>query len=290
MSMPHNDIGLEQYVSDWRPEAVVTVDGLSATRAADLGATLDLDVVPQPGDDLPPMWHWVYFTEWPRTADLGADGHPRDGHFLPPIPHRRRMFAGGRLTIHTPLVLGRQTTRRAEVVTTNVKHGKTGELLFVTVRYEFAQDGQSRMTEEQDLVYRSDNGSLTTFERVTEPLAARSAPWACEPSTHPALLFRFSALTANAHRIHYDEQYTTQVEGFPALVVHGPLIAIYMSELARTEGQRPVRSFEDRLKRPVFVGDPILAQGGMAADGTTAELSVVSGADNVHATATAGYA
>ncbi|WP_197383359.1 FAS1-like dehydratase domain-containing protein [Mycolicibacterium mengxianglii] len=290
MSVEPNSTGLEQYVSDWQPEPVSSAEVLSAERAAELAATLDLDFVPQPGDALPAMWHWVYFNEWPPTAELGADGHPRDGHFLPPIPHRRRMFAGARLTIHEPLVLGRPATRDAVVTSTRVKQGKTGELLFVTVRYAYSQDDTPRMTEEHDLVYRSDPGSSTPFRRVTEPLPEPSAPWAAEPHTHPALLFRFSALTSNAHRIHYDQEYTTKVEGFPGLVVHGPLLALFMSELARTRSERPLRTFDFRLMRPVFVGDGIRAQGTPAPDGSGAELSVVSGAGDVHASAQAGYA
>ena len=284
-----SNAGLEQYVSDWVPQSQSSTEVLATARAAELAATLDLDQMPRDGDALPAMWHWIYFTEWPPTAELGADGHPRNGHFLPPIPNRRRMFAGGRLTIHSPLILGQPATRDAEVVSTKVKHGRTGELLFVTVRYQFSQDGQSRMAEEHDLVYRSDTGSTTSFHRVTEPLPAQSTPWAMEPETHPALLFRFSALTSNAHRIHYDEQYTTQVEGFPGLVVHGPLLAIFMSELARANSERPLHTFNFRLAKPVFVGDEIRAQGTPDADGATAELSVISGADNVHASAQAGY-
>lgn len=282
-------MSLDQYIQDWNPTPLAGTEVLDADTAARFAATLDLDITVGHGDPLPPMWHWFYFTEFPPTADLGADGHPRDGHFLPPIPHRRRMFAGARLQIHEPVLLGKQTTRRSEVVTTKVKQGKTGELLFVTVRNEFSQDDRVHMTEEQDLVYRSDSGAATPFVKVDDPLEAPSTPWVSEPQTHPALLFRFSALTANAHRIHYDQQYTTTVEGFPGLVVHGPLLALYMSELARTQSDRPLRSFDFRLSKPVFVGDPIRAQGTPAADGDTAELSVISGAGTVHATATACY-
>lgn len=280
---------LEKYASDWQPEPSSVTEILSTTRAAELAATLDLDVFLRSGDALPAMWHWVYFTEWPATADLGTDGHPRDGHFLPPIPNRRRMFAGGRLTIHAPLILGQPATRVAAVVAVRAKRGKSGELLFVTVRYEFSQDGHHRITEEQDLVYRSDTRPSTSFERIAEPLPPQSSPWTIEPITHPVLLFRFSALTANGHRIHYDQQYTKQTEGFPALVVHGPLLAMYMSELARTSSERPLHTFEFRLTRPVFVGSQIRAQGTPSADGTSAELSLVSGTANVHATARAGY-
>ncbi|MGB3482076.1 MAG: hypothetical protein WBB07_07630 [Mycobacterium sp.] len=281
--------GLEQYVRDWRSGPVHTTDVMSPQRADELAATLDLEFSAHPGDPLPPLWHWVYFGDWPPTADLGADGHPRNGHFLPPIPHRRRMFAGGRLRVAEPLLLGEPATRRAALVSTAVKHGKTGELLFVTVRYEFSQDGQLRITEEQDLVYRSDAGSGMSFGRVTEAPAVPSAPWVAEPVTHPALLFRFSALTSNAHRIHYDQPYATGVEGFPGLVVHGPLLAIYMAELARVNSDRRLSEFHFRLQRPVFVGDPIRVQGRID-DDDTAVLTVSSGAGTVHASATAGFA
>lgn len=254
-------MSLDEYTQDWKPKPLSSTEVLSADTARQFAATLDLDITVGDGDALPPMWHWFYFTEFPPTAELGDDGHPRDGHFLPPIPHRRRMFAGARLRIHEPALLSRPATRTSEVVTTKVKQGKTGELLFVTVRNEITQDGRSRMTEEQDLVYRSDSGAATPFAKVDEPLEKATAPWVTEPHTHPALLFRFSALTANAHRIHYDHQYTTAVEGFPGLVVHGPLLALYMSELARTRNDKTLNSFDFRLSRPVFVGDPIRAQG-----------------------------
>ena len=281
---------LSQYISDWQPEPVETTDMLSPQPARELAATLDLADELTAGDPLPSLWQWVYFHDWPPTADLGADGHPRDGHFLPPIPKRRRMFAGGRVTMNSPLVLGEPALRRCEVIAKTVKHGRTGEMLFVTVRYEYHQYGQTRLTEEQDLVYRSDSGSTTPFNLVTEPLAAQSTPWAARPVNHPALLFRFSALTGNAHRIHYDEPYTTTVEGFPGLVVHGPLLAIYMAELLRANsGGRSAGGFEFRLQRPVFVGDEIRVQGTPADNGSAVELNVVSGNGITHASARATY-
>ncbi|ORA31581.1 MaoC/PaaZ C-terminal domain-containing protein [Mycobacterium aquaticum] len=279
---------LARHIADWAPEPVESSDPLSPQRATHLAATLDLDDAFAAGCALPPLWQWIYFSEWPRTADLGADGHPRDGHFLPPIPNRRRMFAGGRTTISSPLVLGEPAVRRSEIAATAVKQGSTGELLFVTVRSSYRQSENLRLVEEQDLVYRSDDGTSTAFTKVTEPLAAQSTPWSAEPAPNPALLFRFSALTANAHRIHYDEAYTTGTEGFPALVVHGPLLAIYMAELLRAQdpGHRVAR-FDFRLRRPVFVGDRIRVQGEPA-DGAV-NLSVVSGSGVAHATATATY-
>jgi 3-methylfumaryl-CoA hydratase len=286
--MPETADTLARHIADWAPEPVESSDPLIPQRATDLAATLDLDATFSAGSALPPLWQWIYFAEWPRTAELGADGHPRDGHFLPPIPNRRRMFAGGRMTISSPLVLGEPAVRRSEIAGTTVKHGRTGELLFVTVRSTYRQDENLRLVEEQDLVYRSDDGTATAFTRATEPLAAQSTPWSAEPTTNPALLFRFSALTANAHRIHYDEAYTTGTEGFPALVVHGPLLAIYMAELLRAQDpQHRVARFDFRLRRPVFLGDRVRVQGEPADDAVI--LSVVSGSGVTHATATATY-
>jgi 3-methylfumaryl-CoA hydratase len=281
--------GLAGYLGDWHPTPVAVVDELAAGGAQQLAATLDLDEAFSSGDALPPVWQWLYFNDWPPTSALGADGHPRDGHFLPPIPNRRRMFAGGRLTVHKPLRLGQAAQRQSSVTDIRVKSGRTGELLFVTLRHEFHQGGELAMVEEQDAVYRSDAGASTPFARAVEPLGEPGAPWAARPITTPPLLFRFSALTANAHRIHYDEQYTTATEGFPGLVVHGPLLAIYMSELVRaTEPGRAFRGFEFRLSKPVFVGDAIEVQG--VPTGDTVELAVISGAGTTHASATATFA
>lgn len=278
-------MNLEQYVADWRPQPLHTDDPLVPETARRLAATLDINENVSAGTELPALWHWVYFTEWPVTAALGPDGHPLAGHFLPPVPNRRRMFAGGRLTVTAPLRLGLIAQRHAAVTDIRVKSGRTGELLFVTVRQEFHQDGELRLVEEQDIVYRSDDGSATAFSRATDPLPVSSAPWSTHPHTHPALLFRFSALTANAHRIHYDQEYAGGVEGFPGLVVHGPLLAMYMAELARCRGHM-LRSFEFRLSQPVFVGDPIEVQG--TPDGPAAKLAVIS-CNGVHASATAAW-
>lgn len=282
--------GLSRYLQNWQPQPQETSDIVTAQRAQQLAATLDLADVVTAGHSLPPLWQWVYFLDWPPTADLGPDGHPLAGHFLPPIPNRRRMFAGGRMTINAPLVVGESASRRSAVVGTRLKQGRTGELLFVTVRHEYRQNGGVRLVEEQDLVYRSDDGSTARFSRVNEPCTAQSTPWAAQPVTYPSLLFRFSALIGNAHRIHYDEPYTTAVEGYPGLVVHGPLLALYMAELVRANSAgRAMGTFEFRLQRPVFVGDEFWVLGTPAGDDRATELMVVSGGGATHASATAGY-
>jgi 3-methylfumaryl-CoA hydratase len=158
------------------------------------------------------------------------------------------------------------------------------------VRHEYSQNGQPRLVEEQDLVYRSDDSSTTSFSPASEPLGAQTTPWGTHPRINPCLLFRFSALTGNAHRIHYDQPYATAVEGYPGVVVHGPLLAVYMAELVRTHSRgRTVGEYEFRLLRPVFGGDDIRVQGTPADDDGSVALSVVSGNGTAHASAKATY-
>lgn len=273
------------YLTDWRPPPAQAVDGIAAHRARELAATLDLPHEFAKGTSLPLLWHWIYFHDWPKTADLGIDGHPLTGPYLPPIPHRRRMFAGGRINLMSPLVVGVSAMRHSAIAHTVIKRGRTGDLLFVTLRHRYIQSDQVCLIEEQDLVYRSDESSSTPFTRVMEPLALPPATWTAQPRTHPALLFRFSALTANAHRIHYDEAYATQTEGFPGLVVHGPLLAMYMAGLMTSHVSIDgAVAFEFRLSKPVFVEDLFQVQSDPTDDGATA--TVVSGAETVHASAT----
>jgi 3-methylfumaryl-CoA hydratase len=281
--------GLASYATGWWPEPLAAFDALDPIRAQQLGATLDLDESLGQGDALPPLWHWVYFPDWPATESLGPDGHPAEGHFLPPLPHRRRMFAGGRLTITSPLLLGEPTERRSSITDIAVKTGRTGQLMFVTVQHEYRQRGTVSMLEEQDIVYRSEEAPRTTFSRPGELLGGAEKAWCARPVTHPSLLFRFSALTSNAHRIHYDETYTMATEGYPALVVHGPLLAIYMAELARAHaGGRAIEILQFRFLKPVFVGAHIEVRGEPGDD--TASMLVVSGVDTVHASASVRFA
>ncbi|WP_083734734.1 MaoC family dehydratase N-terminal domain-containing protein [Actinomadura sp. CNU-125] len=255
-------------VAGWAPETRETTEVIGAAPAAALAGVLDIG---PPGEELPPLWQWLYFLERPAQHELGADGHPREGRFLPPIPDRRRMFAGGRFRIAEPLRVGDTVTRRDELASTAVKNGRSGEMLFVTVRHTFLRDGTEIAVEEQDLVYRSGDPADRPAGRPEAPAGpppeppAVDAPWTLPMTADPVLLFRFSALTYNAHRIHYDEEYATGVEGHAGLVVHGPLLAILCLELPRRADVR-VRELSFRARRPVFAGRPFTAAG--APDGT----------------------
>ena len=198
--------------------------------------------VPRADEALPLLWHWVYLLDRPPQAILGADGHPaRDAIPSPPGPGLRRMFAGGRVSQHGPLRIGAEATRRTWQASSARKQGRSGPLHFITVRSEISQDGRVVITEEQDLVYREPTGGAPAPAADATPAPASPDPQPQAPpagardwlvEVNPVLLFRFSALTYNAHRIHYDRDYA-RAEGYPGLLVHGPLQALLMAELAR---------------------------------------------------------
>lgn len=256
---------LTEYVADWHPGTVTDEDALPPGPAAALSALLDL---PEPaakaGDPLPPLWQWLYFLHWAPQRDLGPDGHLADGRFLPPIPGRRRMFAGGRAEVRSPLRLGEPAERVSSLAAVTPRQGRSGELLFVTERQEFHQGGRLCLVEEQDIVYRSGESAPPARPDAVDATAVprSDSPWQLRLQPDERLLFRLSALTANAHRIHYDAPYCQQVEGYPGLVVHGPLLALLMLELVRTNApERAVRAFSYRLHRPAFAGEHLLAYG-----------------------------
>ncbi|MGP4029158.1 FAS1-like dehydratase domain-containing protein [Actinomadura sp. 3N407] len=243
-------------IAGWAPEPRETVEVIGAAPSAALAGVLDVE---PPGEELPPLWQWLHFLERPARRELGADGHPREGRFLPPIPDRSRMFAGGRFRVHEPLRVGDAVTRRDELASTAVKNGRSGEMLFVTVRHTFLRGGVEIAVEEQDLVYRS-GGAASRPAEVSFEAPQVKAPWTLPMAADPVLLFRFSALTYNAHRIHYDETYATEVEGHGGLVVHGPLLAILCLELPRRAGLK-VTELSFRARRPVYARQPFVAAG-----------------------------
>lgn len=205
-----------------------------------------------PGDALPMMWHWVYLLDRPAQADLGPDGHPLRGVLpAPPEPGRRRMWAGGQVRTLAPLVIGQRATRRTRVIDTVEKHGRSGRLTFVSVAHEISQSGTVCVLERQDVVYRDLGGSSPTAHPGDDQPAG-DGEW--ELPIDPTLLFRFSALTYNGHRIHYDREYATLAEGYPGLLTHGPLQALMMAESARRDGliNATGASCDYRLVAPLF--------------------------------------
>ncbi|MDZ4307284.1 FAS1-like dehydratase domain-containing protein [Allopontixanthobacter sp.] len=205
------------------------------------------------GDTLPLLGHWLHFWDVQPPGALGRDGHPATGIFPPPAALPRRMWAGGRILFRAPLLLGAAVTRTSTVMSVRQKTGRTGPLLFVTVRHEIHEGGTLAVSEEQDLVYRGSAGGPQSSPAPAAGLpAAPDADWTVIVDPDPVLLFRFSALTMNGHRIHYDRQYAVEEEFYPGLVVQGPLQAILMLRLATAHLARPVTSFEFRGQKPAI--------------------------------------
>jgi 3-methylfumaryl-CoA hydratase len=262
------------HLRDWIGRSETVHDLVTATHCAALAATLDREPErPAPGTVLPPLWHWLYFLPLHRQSEIGADGHAQRGGFLPPVALPRRMWAGSQFSFHTPIRVGDAVRRVSTIENISEKSGRSGPLVFVKVRHEvFCNDSpQAALTEFHDIVYRE---PARPGEAAPAPQAApASAAWRRSITPDDVLLFRYSALTFNGHRIHYDRRYVTEVEGYPGLVVHGPLIATLLMDLLRRE--RPdatVTRFEFRAVRPTFDLHPFSVQGQPAGDGKSIRL------------------
>jgi 3-methylfumaryl-CoA hydratase len=256
----------------WEGRSETLHDEITAAPVRNLSATLDRDdPLPAAGTQLPPLWHWLYFLPAHRQSEIGADGHARRGGFLPPVPLPRRMWAGGRLQWHAPLHVGEKVARTSTIASVTPKAGRTGDLVFVLVKHEVRNAQGLALSEEHDIVYRA---AAQPGDPVAPPQpASLDASWSREIVPDDVLLFRYSALTFNGHRIHYDRKYVTEVEGYPGLVVHGPLIATLLVDLVRRE--RPdarFRSFSFKAVRPTFDLHPFRVCGRPSADGKGARL------------------
>ena len=237
-------------------------------------ATLDRDDPdPVPGTPLPFLWHWLFFLPHHRQSEIGPDGHAKRGGFLPPVPLPRRMWAGGRLSwrADNPLRVGDDVQRLSTIQSVTHKSGRTGDLLFVLVQHQVSNAQGVSLTEEHDIVYRA---AAQPGDPVPAPTAAETgAAWQRDITPDDVLLFRYSALTFNGHRIHYDRRYVTEVEGYPGLIVHGPLIATLLMDLLRRHAPNAfVTRFEFKAVRPTFDLHPFRVNGQPSADGKTVRL------------------
>lgn len=253
-------------------QVVSRTEVLTPEAAKALAGLLDIDP-PDPPGDLPPLWHWVYLLERRPQRDLGPDGHPATGIPAPPVPGRLRMFAGGRVVLHAALHLHEPATRKTRLVRTVDKQGRSGPMTFATVRNEIEQGGRTVVTDEQDIVYRAGGSSLPVPSTSGDaPGARRTAIGSLEMAVDPVVLFRFSALMYNSHRIHYDTEYAGR-EGYPGLVVHGPLQALLMGECLRRSGAPLVgRRFAYRLLTPIFGAQRLRITAHQDTDGLTAHV------------------
>lgn len=238
----------------WVGRQEVAHDRLDAARSNALRAALAHGEPLRDGDDMPVLHHWLHFWNVVPPAGIGADGHPAKGGFLPPVSLPRRMWAGGRLEFIAPLRLGEAMTRTSTILSVTPKSGKSGNLVFVTVKHELSGANGLAIVEEQDLVYREAATSTMPAPRADGPVPAATWRETVDPNT--VLLFRYSALTMNGHRIHYDRPYAMSEECYPALVVHGPLQATLLAELAVRRGG-PLRTFSFRGQTPAFDVAPL---------------------------------
>jgi len=238
----------------WQGRSETLADDITAAPVRALSATLDRDdPLPQAGTRLPELWHWLYFLPHHRQSEIGDDGHAKRGGFLPPVPLPRRMWAGGRLNWEAgnPLQVGDKVERTSTIASVTHKAGRTGELVFVLVRHKLRNERGLALTEEHDIVYRA---AAAPGEKAPPPTPApKDAAFSRDIAPDDVLLFRYSALTFNGHRIHYDRRYAEDVEGYGGLVVHGPLIATLLLDLMQTQlpADRIAR-FEFKAKRPTF--------------------------------------
>jgi 3-methylfumaryl-CoA hydratase len=261
-------------LKEWIGKSETVRDVVTATPYAALSAILDRDPErPPAGTRLPALWHWLYFLPLHRQSDIGPDGHAKRGAFLPPVPLPRRMWAGSQFEFHAPLAIGDKLVRVSTIHDVTEKSGRSGTLVFVKVRHEISREGEREpaIVEFHDIVYReaANPGDVAPSPKAA-PTAAR---WEKQWVPDDVLLFRYSALTFNGHRIHYDRRYVTEVEGYPGLIVHGPLQATLLVDLLRHKlPDAVVARYEFRAVRPVFDTHPFFVCGEPQADGKSFRL------------------
>ena len=271
----------------WVGRTETISDEITSVPIAELSATLDFDApIPKPGDSLPPLRHWLYFLSIHRQSALGPEGHAMRGSFLPPVPLPRRMWAGGRFLFHHALVVGARYTRTSRILDVRQKQGRTGPLVFVVVRHEIGNAEGLALIEEQDIVYR-EHPKMGDLVPAPQP-APQDAKWERTIRPDNVLLFRYSALTFNAYRIHYDYRYATEIEGYPGLVVHGPLIATLLIDIVRRQmPQARVAEFRFRAVSALVDTGPFSVCGKPESDEKTISLWAKDESGGLAMTATA---
>jgi 3-methylfumaryl-CoA hydratase len=262
---------MSDHLEDWIGRSETLRDTVAAAPVRGLNATLDHPAIAvDDGTPLFPLWHWLYFLPQHRQSEIGPDGHARRGGFLPPVPLPRRMWAGSQFEFRSPVRIGDAVERTSTIADVTRKDGRTGPLVFVKVRHEVRCNGAAEpaIVELHDIVYRE---ARKPGDVEPPPSPAERGEWQREIVPDDVLLFRYSALTFNGHRIHYDRKYVTEVEGYPGLVVHGPLIATLLMDLVRRHApEAQVATFRFKAVRPTFDLHPFRVNGRR--DGDTVKL------------------
>jgi 3-methylfumaryl-CoA hydratase len=252
-------------IREWLGRTRRDEDEITLGAARRLAATLDRDpAVLRRGDELPESWYAILFGPIALQSTLGRDGHPRTGDFLPPLAGTRRVFGGRRTRFVEPLKIGEVVSRVSTVTGTKQKSGSTGPFTLVTVTHEISGPSGLAIVEEQDIVYRAAVEAGAAAPQRKPAQAPAEPAWSRPVDLDPVLTFRYSALTFNAHRIHYDLPYTREVEGYPALLMNGGLTALLLIETARPHLPRPVAGYAARASSPLFVGQRVTFNGRLA--------------------------
>lgn len=271
----------------WIGQTEVVEEVIAETPVRMRAAMLDHDdPPPRAGDPIPPLSHWTYLIPSHLQSELAEDGHAVRGVFMPPVPLPRRMYAGGRVQFLKPIRIGEKATRTGRVTDLVAKQGRSGQLVFASVRQEIEGEDGLALVEEQDIVYR-EHPRNPAAPLAPGPSAALTAEHERTFLPDEAMLFRYSALLFNAHRIHYDRRYVTEVESYPGLVVHGQLVATCLADLAVRAWRKPLASFSFRAQQPLFDGSPFTACGAMEGEGL--ELWATNAAGGVTMTAQATF-
>lgn len=258
----------EPALAAWIGRTEEAHDTVTAAPLAGLAATLDHGTPPWPEGTVPPLGHWLYFLPRARQQDIAQDGHPHRGGFLPPVALPRRMWAGGRLDFLAPLTVGQGMRRLSTIKDVSAKSGRSGDMVFVAVQHEIFTPQGLAVREIHDIVYRQP--ARPGDAPPPAELPPTQAVWRRDLVPDPVLLFRYSALTFNGHRIHYDRDYCRDVEGYPGLIFHGPLTATLLADLFLRENPgATVTAFRFRAKRPLFDIHPLTLCGAPGPDGAT---------------------
>ena len=280
MSQTAGDVDVSAWVGNVQEKSVVVPEDLDRV----LRGVLDLP--PESGSGPLNGLHWLLFDEFVPASEIGPDGHPRRGGFLPPVELPRRMWAGSRIEFLAPLVAGDEVTRRSTILSVTPKEGKAGPLVFVTVEHVVSSARGELIREQQDIVYMN----ITPAAGRPEPTGFHSeTEWSTTVAPDEVTLFRYSALTHNSHRIHYDVDYAREIELYPSLIVHGPLTAtLLMWYSTQCSGDAPLRTFSFRGQSPLFVGDPIRLEARRAEDGLQSSARNAAGGVGMSGIATVG--
>jgi 3-methylfumaryl-CoA hydratase len=274
------------HLKQWVGTETSDADTLSVRHAHLMAATLGISPAAlSAGAPLPPLWHWIYFLIGSPPSELGRDGHPARGGFLPPVPLPNRMWAGGRLEFAAPLPLGAAVEKRSRIESVEHKQGRSGELVFVTVRHDVLHEGRTAITEYHDIVYKE-----PTLPGSRSPVRAESVMPEAQHSRrfepNSTTLFRYSALTFNGHRIHYDVDYCREVEGYGNLVIHGPLHATLLAMYAEEIVGKPLRTFRYRGMQPSVLGAELTINASMNGGEATVWTALPDGSVSMQAEAT----